>query len=201
MGNVYVEPEDVWDVYLEMVTDGEESCVIAENVEFGVSVWLTDEPDDEGILEPMLYVESDGELLDFRCFTEETAEDIAHEVYDAYIITDAYEISKLLCACEESEEFEEFDNEVNEDGYLVEAEIKQEIAMRNEELKCATMDFLDILLYDCKGDVDKASPGLLRDVLVLVSDRLIESGISVRWPMFKTEPDGSEFYTEYPFDD
>ena len=193
MYDIYVPADQVWPEYMEMVAQREDDGMfLAENYSTGIAICIFVEDDTTAMIE----VDSDGVLLESVMVSEETAEATAEELYTDYISSNY--IHNMLCASE-NEEIEGFDDEVGEGGYYTEKEIESEIEWRNEELREATQDYVDIILDGCKGDVDKVSDGLLADVMNVVIDHLTGLGISIRLPVFKKGSDGKYYYTEYPF--
>lgn len=179
MVSIYVEAEDVWKYFQNnKLKLGKTAEAIAENDEFGVVIYLSEE---RGL--PMFEVDADG--YQYHEESAVSANDCRETVQMLY---DKYLTEKFLM--DDDEEYESL------------LDIEDQIAERELELDDAVISFLDVVL-----DEDSSMLGAeLDDIVEDVKDHICEylarkHELPVRRPMILEDDDGDEFFEEYPYDD
>lgn len=187
MPHIYVTAEDVWDYYEDNLHDLEKSMhKIAENVDYGVTVYLTD---DMGF--PSVVVDADGETVyqDFIC-TPKDCEETISKIYENFLSAKAISnLANIDIVCDDDA------------PDLSLTDLEDEIEERELEIEDALWMFLDTVLG---GDAvleitgtDEAFEDIKEHFLEYLARK---HGLPVRRPMFLTDENGEDFYEEYPYE-
>lgn len=186
MQKILVAPEDVWGYFEENMRDLEESMLeIAENAEYGVTVFLMN---DHGF--PGIVVEADGTMAygDFVTTPKDCADTVS-EIYENFLSSKAVEnLSNVDTPTDEDEQYSLFD-------------LEDEIEMRELEIEDALWAFLDSVTNTCASlemiDTDAEFEDIKEHFLEYLGR---VHGLPVHRPMFLTDEDGTEFFEEYPYE-
>lgn len=184
---IYVETSDVWELFQRCKDDLlKHERKIAENQEYGVAIYLTD--DGHGYPNIIASLD-DEEVYSEMCISESDCKVTTQKFYDEYLserILDRY--------------FGEDDDAANEE-WVSHLEEEEEIDDRESELDAAVYDFLTVVL-----------DGILVEEMVDGADEILEDikehfleyiarkwDLPVRRPMYLEDNDGV-FYEEYPYE-
>lgn len=183
MADIYVQPEDVWDYAKEHTADGFDT-VIAENPEFGISIYLS--PNTEDAL-PSAYVflsDTSEEMCNEVLYNQSDAKITVQKMYAEYLDESvAYRIVDFLNESESIDEEEDRQNTIDD---------------RESELDNAFFDLLSIICEDSVPDTNLSE--ICDFMKELVLDSLYEKyKIDIYRPMILEDENGEEFYEEYPY--
>lgn len=187
MPDIYVTPEDIWDYYEDNKKDLEK-CMhkIAENKEFGVIVYLTDDYGFPGII-----VEADDKTVytDFVATPKDCA-DVVSEVYENFL---SYKAVQTLA---------NIDIVHDDDGpQLTLPDLEDEIEERELEIEDALWAFLDTVLGGDATLEIMTGDEMFEDIKEHFLEYLArDHGLPVRRPMFLTDENGEDFFEEYPYE-
>lgn len=186
---IKVGPGDIWSYFQKNRTDIEkEQHAIAENEEYGVVIYLTEE---KGF--PCIIATADGyQYEEITVTSESECENSADKMYEKYLT------SKFL--------LEGLDNSDDDES-------TEETLSLTEEEKIDEREFEldDIMTFVLDAVLEEDATALLgndevEEICEDVKDHLLEylyrkHGISVRRPMYLEDTDtGEDFFTEYPYD-
>lgn len=174
MENIIIPAEDVWDFASENYQKLLGSAVlIAENDNFGISVYITLEPNDD------LYVivAEDAEELAHEClYNRYTCEDIIQEIYEGFVYQDT--------ACNEAEEFGPTHRDIVSD-----------IEEREWEIHDAARKFLKVVCDQEFYDYE------VEEIVDCILELLVEEyDAEIYRPMILTDENGEEYITDYPYE-
>lgn len=174
MKQIYIEPDEVYDYFLEMY--GQESeVIIAENSTSGVEISLVFNQDGPAIA---VYADDDEvhykEIIDYN-----EAEKVVERIYFDWLEED---VPELLAACHEIEE--NFEQKVND---------------REEELDILVMDFITEVTQEYSDIInDECVIGDLKEHFLMYMYR--KHGISPYRPMKLKDNKGNEVMEDYPYE-
>lgn len=191
--DVHIPANEVWSFFQknkDRLT--EEMVVIAENTDTEYAVYLTE---DYGY--PTFFV-CKGDLppeYEEGAINPKDCEQTAKKCYAQYLYPVQVNSEKS---------FPPFPPE-EDDSRLALQRMKDEEYEREDELRLALCDFLQIVLIDLEDGVDIESyygPGIIDEILDYFLEYLgFEQRLPVYRPMFITDDEtGEEVYTEYPYD-
>ena len=187
MQDIYVTPEDIWDYYEDNLKDLEK-CMhkIAENKDYGVVVYLTD---DEGF--PGIIVDADGETVytDFVA-TPKDCVDVVSEIYENFLSYKAIETLANIDIVHDDDEPE-----------VTLPDFEDEIEERELEIEDALWVFLgEVLGGDATLEI-MTGDEMFEDIKEHFLEYLARvHGLPVRRPMFLTDENGEDFFEEYPYE-
>ncbi len=173
MENVYVRPSEVWQYYITELSYTDNIVLIAENEEYGVEIYLSD---DAGTA--VITVEQDGYQLDEDCaVTELDCTDKVKGFYDLYLNQSVFEIvsDEPVSYCEDYHEMM--------------------IERREGELDDAFTELLETVLSGTDYDPDTVLEDIKEHTLEYLARKY---GVRIRRPMFLDAGD-REIYEEYPY--
>lgn len=187
MLDIYVTPEDIWDYYEDNKKDLEK-CMhkIAENKEFGVIVYLTDDYGFPGII-----VEADDKTVytDFVATPKDCA-DVVSEVYENFLSYKAVQTLANIDIVHDDDEPE-----------VTLPDLEDEIEERELEIEDALWAFLDDVLGGDATLEIMTGDEMFEDIKEHFLEYLARvHGLPVRRPMFLTDENGEDFFEEYPYE-
>ena len=175
MTTIIIQPEDVWQYYLDHKDDkGHFPRIIASNEDCGIEVCI--DVDKYGFAE--VYVQEYDDLIDQDYIDVCCSEAVVRRIYSDYLFQgdDKYDVDE------------------DDDDDLTEAKL------REIDLKDAAADFLDVLLDGSAGAIVDRSK-LAMSILDLSAEHLYKAfGISVYWPRI-IEGNNSEYLSHYPYEE
>lgn len=183
---IYVPANKLWDFYVQNKKRcKEEMVLIAENTETGYAIYVTE---DDG--SPMLSVCKDDEKPEIEEWVLDTAdcEATAKKLLTRYLIPFTV-IEGGALAGDAPSSWQDAEDEMYE---------------REDALDFAIQDFLAVVLQKEDGHEVAAEygEGFMQEVLHHILEYLTdEHGIKVFRPMLFTEDDGSEVYTDFPYEE
>lgn len=186
MQKIIIAPEDVWAFFEENLHDLEETMVeIAENAEYGVTVYLMD---DHGF--PGIVVDADGATVygDFVTTPKDCADTVS-EIYENFLSSKAVDnLSGIDIRADEDEQYSLFD-------------LEDDIETRELEIEDALWTFLDVVTNTCASLEMIDTDAVFEDIKEHFLEYLGRvHGLPVYRPMFLTDENGEEFYEEYPYE-
>ena len=173
-----VEASDVWDYFMEHKSELANSLtMIAENHEYGIGIFLTEDDD-----LPLIMVTADDEEIEEEAIvSRRDCESTVGEIYDKYLSKDVVNIL------------------IDESVDYTEAEELETIDEREMELDDAIYGCLMAIapnLFDIADDPDE----LCEDLKDHICEYLYtQHGISVYRPMYLETEDGTDEFTEFPY--
>lgn len=178
-----LSPCEIWSYFQKHKQEIEKNeYIIAENEEYGVTVWLTSE---EGF--PCLIVTADGyQYAEITAVSEKDCEEKAEKIYDDYLT-------------------EKFIEKSEEDEYTY-LEQQDMIYEREAELDEAVILFIDIVLEKDAGLALGIDGEKLDDLYEDVKDHFLEYlarkyEFPIRRPMvLEDDESGEDFFVEYPYE-
>ena len=183
MKRIFVEPEDLWDFFSEH--DGD--FIIASDEEFGINFFLNC----DGVY-PVIQVACDDDIREtVTLMNKDLSESCLIGLYDRYLTGN---IAPFIQ--EEDEDFGDFEDDDPEcllakDDFIHEREM---------ELQDAAWDFISILAPEAQDCAENFNE-LLWEIIQYNGEYLYNvHGISVYLPTFKELDDGTELFTEHPFE-
>lgn len=192
MGEIIIDAEDVWAFFnrkgkaLE-----EEMALIAQNTEYGIDVWLTREDGN-----PAVYVYADDvEMYEETMLSEADCKRSVRRIYEKYLTNEV--IDELLEMGDDYDPFEGQDKPEDVEEY----DPTHDIEDRENQLDDAITSFL----IEAGGDDFDARNIDLDDIVADCKEHFLEylarkHNFRVYRPMFLEADDGTEFYTEYPYE-
>lgn len=181
-----ITPTEIWDFFQENKERlGTVMRPIAENPEYGVEIYLTE---DSGL--PSIIVTADDEqVYEETAVNEHDCEKTAEKIYDTYLTEKA--ISVLTEEVEEDE--------------LTDLEIEDMISERENELDCAVWEFLETVLQGAYCD-DCCENENFDDMLDDLKGHFLEymarkHDLPIYRPMILEYDDGTEEMSEYPYEE
>jgi len=192
--NIHLKPTQVWQFFSDNKDRlKKEMVAIAENEETEHAIYLTEDKD-----LPLLSVyRGDDKLNEEGAISAADCEDTAKRLYLKYLFPVVVSAPKY--SVEDKPWQEPDDQELAE---LERQDIDDKIYEREDELRLAMSDFLEILL-NCKGpeELEAFYGDIIEDLLDGFCQFLADEHlISVYRPTWITDDDtGCEIYTEYPY--
>lgn len=192
--DVHIPANEVWSFFQENKDRlSEEMVAIAENTDTEYAVYLTE---DYGY--PTFFV-CKGDLppeYEEGAINPKDCEQTVKKCYAQYLFP-------VQVQTPNSYPFREDDENDEESSSL--QEIQDFIYEREDELRLALCDFLQVVLMDLEEGADIESyygPGVIDEILDYILEYLgFEQKLPVYRPMFVSDDEtGTEVYTEYPYD-
>lgn len=191
---IHVPADKVWEFFQENKKRlKEEMVAIAENEDTEYTVYLTDE---EGY--PLFVVCQGDEDAEYEeaAYHAEDCETTATRFYYTYLFPVVIDSEKSYP--------KDYDPE-DDDDYMTPQEMNDNIYQREDELRLALCDFLQVVLQE-KGDSpdieEEYGSAMIDEILDYFLEYLgFDCCLPVYRPMFITDEDsGCELYTEFPYD-
>lgn len=185
MQDIMIDSSELWD-YCEENEDTLLTAqhMIAENPDYGMSVWITCESGS-----PEIIVESDDiEIYREEILNEKDAKRTADRIYEEYL-----SIKAIETVTEVEDDGTVYVDDEDEDNQVL-------INEREDDLDAAVMEFVNIVS-------DTGCYNIKDEVLDDLKERFLEYmhktwGIGIYRPMYLEDVDtGEEYFTEYPYED
>lgn len=182
MKEVHYEPEEIWPLYLRSgkeVADG--YLLIAENEDFGIQIFLTE----EGSMPVIAVFADDDEVYEEATVSQNDCTQTVKKIYDDFLDPQRV-VQKLI------------DLGADETADSVSKDDEDLILDREEELREAMSDFFSVVLDGCRV-TDKT---IVNDCIDHFLEYIARKwGIEdIRRPMFLEDENGDEFFEEYPYE-
>ena len=194
---VFVEAWDVWGVFFQNLdTLRSHLKRIAENPEYGVVIYVTEEDNLPSI---QVYIDENVFYTE-ECLDKNDCTSTVKKIYEEYLSSKV--IDKII---EKNREEEEPQEEMTDDDDDYEEythdELEEEIDEREDEIDLAISDLLSTV---CDADIrtfcDNAEE-IMEDCKEHFLEYLyLKWGFEIRRPMFLEDENGVEFYEEFPYD-
>lgn len=185
MQDIMIDSSELWD-YCEENEDTLLTAqhMIAENPDYGMSVWITCESGS-----PEIIVESDDiEIYREEILNENDAKRTADRIYEEYL-----SIKAIETVTEAEDDGTVYVDDEDEDNQVL-------INEREDDLDAAVMEFVNIVS-------DTGCYNIKDEVLDDLKEHFLEYmhktwGIGIYRPMYLEDVDtGEEYFTEYPYED
>lgn len=185
MQDIMIDSSELWD-YCEENEDTLLTAqhMIAENPDYGMSVWITCESGS-----PEIIVESDDiEIYREEILNEKDAKRTADRIYEEYL-----SIKAIETVTEAEDDGTVYVDDEDEDNQVL-------INEREDDLDAAVMEFVNIVS-------DTGCYNIKDEVLDDLKEHFLEYmhktwGIGIYRPMYLEDVDtGEEYFTEYPYED
>lgn len=185
MQDIMIDSSELWD-YCEENEDTLLTAqhMIAENPDYGMSVWITCESGS-----PEIIVESDDiEIYREEILNEKDAKRTADRIYEEYL-----SIKAIETVTEVEDDGTVYVDDEDEDNQVL-------INEREDDLDAAVMEFVNIVS-------DTGCYNIKDEVLDDLKEHFLEYmhktwGIGIYRPMYLEDVDtGEEYFTEYPYED
>ena len=185
MQDIMIDSSELWD-YCEENEDTLLTAqhMIAENPDYGMSVWITCESGS-----PEIIVESDDiEIYREEILNEKDAKRTADRIYEEYL-----SIKAIETVTEAEDDGTVYVDDEDEDNQVL-------INEREDDLDAAVMEFVNIVS-------DTGCYNIKDEVLDDLKEHFLEYmhktwGIGIYRPMYLEDVDtGVEYFTEYPYED
>lgn len=185
MQDIMIDSSELWD-YCEENEDTLLTAqhMIAENPDYGMSVWITCESGS-----PEIIVESDDiEIYREGILNEKDAKRTADRIYEEYL-----SIKAIETVTEAEDDGTVYVDDEDEDNQVL-------INEREDDLDAAVMEFVNIVS-------DTGCYNIKDEVLDDLKEHFLEYmhktwGIGIYRPMYLEDVDtGEEYFTEYPYED
>ena len=185
MQDIMIDSSELWD-YCEENEDTLLTAqhMIAENPDYGMSVWITCESGS-----PEIIVESDDiEIYREEILNEKDAKRTADRIYEEYL-----SIKAIETVTEAEDDGTVYVDDEDEDNQVL-------INEREDDLDAAVMEFVNIVS-------DTGCYNIKDEVLDDLKEHFLEymhktRGIGIYRPMYLEDVDtGEEYFTEYPYED
>lgn len=185
MQDIMIDSSELWD-YCEENEDILLTAqhMIAENPDYGMSVWITCESGS-----PEIIVESDDiEIYREEILNEKDAKRTADRIYEEYL-----SIKAIETVTEAEDDGTVYVDDEDEDNQVL-------INEREDDLDAAVMEFVNIVS-------DTGCYNIKDEVLDDLKEHFLEYmhktwGIGIYRPMYLEDVDtGEEYFTEYPYED
>ena len=185
MQDIMIDSSELWD-YCEENKDTllTTQHMIAENPDYGMSVWITCESGS-----PEIIVESDEvEIYREEILNEKDAKRTADRIYEEYL-----SIKAIETVTEAEDDGTVYVDDEDEDNQVL-------INEREDDLDAAVMEFVNIVS-------DTGCYNIKDEVLDDLKEHFLEYmhktwGIGIYRPMYLEDVDtGEEYFTEYPYED
>jgi hypothetical protein len=185
MQDIMIDSSELWD-YCEENEDTLLTAqhMIAENPDYGMSVWITRESGS-----PEIIVESDDiEIYREEILNEKDAKRTADRIYEEYL-----SIKAIETVTEAEDDGTVYVDDEDEDNQVL-------INEREDDLDAAVMEFVNIVS-------DTGCYNIKDEVLDDLKEHFLEYmhktwGIGIYRPMYLEDVDtGEEYFTEYPYED
>ena len=179
---IIIPANEVWDFFCD--NQETQGFLIASDEDFGVEISL----DLLGNY-PEVYVTCYDDILESRIFvTPSGCDNGVQEMYDKYLSGNVNEITR-----KDDNDDAETAEEIDEDIEVAIDRRQLELEMAADELLCALAPNAD----EYTDDYDE----MIKEMIEVACEYLYNVySISVYRPMFIEQADGSELYTEYPYD-
>ena len=185
MQDIMIDSSELWD-YCEENEDTLLTAqhMIAENPDYGMSVWITCESGS-----PEIIVDSDDiEIYREEILNEKDAKRTADRIYEEYL-----SIKAIETVTEAEDDGTVYVDDEDEDNQVL-------INEREDDLDAAVMEFVNIVS-------DTGCYNIKDEVLDDLKEHFLEYmhktwGIGIYRPMYLEDVDtGEEYFTEYPYED
>ena len=192
---ILVEAWDVWKVFYQNLDDLRTHLKrIAENTEYGVVIYVTEEDNLPSI---QVYID-DNVFYTEECVNERDCTSTVRKIYEDYLTQTV--IDKIVERNREEAQDEMTDEDDDYDSYTQD-ELEMEIDEREGEIDIALGDLLETV---CDADIrtfcDNADE-IMEDCKEHFLEYLfLKWGFEIRRPMILEDEHGVEFYEEFPYD-
>jgi len=197
--SITIQPEDVWEFFQPRKKELKTKMLrIADNIDYGVKVFLT-----ESAGHPKIVVEMDDEeVYSETCIGKEDTRETTNRVYNKYLTS---QVINEVFGEQEDDAADDADMPPDEEDYdeieLDRMEMEEEIDEREMELDEAIYNFvetvLDAPLDDFITNADEVYDDLKEHFLEYMARKW---GLMIRRPMFLEDEAGEEFFEEFPYD-